>query len=90
MDGVKTLSKELIQDCGYGRIDAPVEDVVVCYNDIILVHHKVSKLWYNSYVHTMGPQVDKILRKSRGYSQNWTRWVWRTWSTSTTVSRRLA
>jgi hypothetical protein len=64
MDGVKTLSKELIQDCGYGRIKASVEDIVVCHNSIILVHHKVHELWYNSYVHTMGPQVDKILSKS--------------------------
>ncbi len=37
---------------------------MVCYNNIILVHHKVRKLWYNSYVHTMGPQVDIILCKS--------------------------
>jgi hypothetical protein len=64
MDRGETPSKELIQDCGYGRIKASVEDVVVCYNDIILVHHKVRKLWYNSYAHTMGPQVDKTLNKS--------------------------
>ncbi len=64
MDGDKTLSKELIQDCGYGHIKASVEDAVVCYNDIILVYHKVRKLWYNNYAHTMGSQVDKILGKS--------------------------
>ena len=64
IDGVETLSKELIHDCGYGHIKASVEDVVVCYNDIILVHHKVRKLWYNNCAHTLGPQVDKILGKS--------------------------
>jgi hypothetical protein len=36
----------------------------VCYNDIILVHHKVQELWYNTYTHTSGPQVGKILHKS--------------------------
>jgi hypothetical protein len=64
MDSVSTLSKELIQQCGYGTIKATVEDVVVCFNDIIMVHHRVRKLWYNSYAHTMGPQVNKILSKS--------------------------
>ncbi len=63
MDGVVTLSKELIQECGYGTIKASVEDVVVCYNNIIMVHHRVHELWYNSHAHTMGPQVDKILSK---------------------------
>ena len=64
MDGIKTLSENFIQDCGYGCVKATMEDVVVCFKDIIMVHHKVRELWYNSYTHTMGPQVDKILEKS--------------------------
>jgi hypothetical protein len=36
---------------------------VVCYNNIIMVHHRVRELWYNSHTHTMGPQVDKTLSK---------------------------
>jgi hypothetical protein len=64
MDDVKHLTNKLIQDCGYSRIKASVEDVVVCYNDIMMVHHKVCKLWYNAYAHTYGPQVNKILHKS--------------------------
>ncbi len=36
----------------------------MCYNDIIMVHHKVRELWYNAYAHTSGPQVEKIFHKS--------------------------
>jgi hypothetical protein len=54
MDGILTLSKKLIQECGYGTIKATVEDIVVCFNDIIMVHHRVRELWYNSFAHTMG------------------------------------
>ena len=64
MDGCDSLTDAILQDCGYATIKASVEDVVVCYNDIILVHHKVRELWYNAYTHTSGPQVDKILHKS--------------------------
>ena len=64
MDGCILLTEDVLQDCGYSHIKASVEDVVVCYNDIILVHNKVRELWYNAYAHTSGPQVDKILHKS--------------------------
>ncbi len=64
MDGCDSLMDAILQDCGYATIKAFVDDVAVCYNDIILVHHKVQELWYNAYTHTLGPQVDKILHKS--------------------------
>ena len=64
MDGNDTLTEDILQDCGYSTIKATVDDVMVCYNDIILVHHKVMELWYNAYAHTSGPQVDKVLQKS--------------------------
>jgi len=64
MDGSDTLTEDILQDCGYSQIKANVDDVMACYNDIILVHHKVMELWYNAYAHTSGPQVDKILHKS--------------------------
>jgi hypothetical protein len=63
MDGVVNLMEEDIRVCGYGQVKATAEDVVVCYNDIILAHRKVSELWHNGYTHTFGPQVDKILQK---------------------------
>jgi hypothetical protein len=64
MDGCDTLTEEVLQDCGYAHIKASIKDVVVCFNDIILVHNKVRELWYKAYTHTSGPQVDKILHKS--------------------------
>ena len=63
MVGVDVLNESFIQDCGYGIVKATMEDVVVCFNDIIMVHHKVCKLWHNNYVHTMGPLVSTILLK---------------------------
>jgi hypothetical protein len=41
-----------------------VDDVIVCYNDIILAHQKIIELWYNSYAQTSGPQIDRIIQKS--------------------------
>jgi hypothetical protein len=29
-----------------------------------MVHQKVQELWYNSYAHTTGPQIDRILQES--------------------------
>jgi hypothetical protein len=43
---------------------ASVEDMVMCYSNIMLVHHKIWELWYNHYAYTSRPQVDKILQKS--------------------------
>ena len=40
-----------------------MEDVLVCFNDIVMVHRKVRELWHNTYAHTMGPQVSTILSK---------------------------
>jgi hypothetical protein len=71
MDGCESLMEDVLQDCGYAHIKASVKDVIVCYNDIILVHHKVRKLWYNAYAHTSGPQVNKILYKSISVFPNW-------------------
>jgi hypothetical protein len=64
MDGRDYLTEDDVKDSGYARIKASIEDVLICYNDIILVHQKVRELWYNAYAHTSGPQVDKILQKS--------------------------
>jgi hypothetical protein len=64
MDGVVNLTEEDIRACSYGQVKAIAEDVVVCYNDIILAHCKDSELWHNGYTHTFGPQVDKIQQKS--------------------------
>jgi hypothetical protein len=64
MDGVPTLTEDILAARGFAQATANVEDVVVRYNDIILAHRKITELWYNSYAHTSGPQVDKIIQKS--------------------------
>jgi len=64
MDGCESLTDDILRECGYAQIKACVEDVVVCFNDIIMVHHKIKELWFNSFAHTSGPQIDKILHKS--------------------------
>ena len=63
LDGVDVLNESFIQDCGHGIVKATVENVVVCFNNIIMVHRKVRELWHNNYPHTMGPQVSTILSK---------------------------
>ncbi len=63
MDGVPTLTEDILEARGFAQVTANVEDVVVCYNDIILAHRKITELWYNSYAHTSDPQVDKIIQK---------------------------
>ena len=64
MDGVPTLTDEILVERGFAISSASVDDVVVCYNDIILAHRKIAELWYNGYAHTTGPQVDRIIQKS--------------------------
>jgi hypothetical protein len=64
MEGLATLTEDDICASGYAEITATAEDTVICYNDIILAHRKVTELWHNGYANSYGPQVDKILQKS--------------------------
>ncbi len=64
MDGVPTLTDNILAERGFAQATANIEDVVVCYNDIILAYRKITELWYNNYAHTTGPQIDKIIQKS--------------------------
>ena len=63
-DGPSVLTEDFIRECGFTRIKATADDVVICYNDIMYVHQKVRELWYNRSSNTLGPQIDKILQKS--------------------------
>jgi hypothetical protein len=40
------------------------DDVVTCFNDIILAHCQIQTMWHNPVANTYGPQVDCILLKS--------------------------
>jgi hypothetical protein len=64
LDGVPLLTEDILEARGFSQVTGNVEDVVMCYNNIILGHAKITKLWYNGYNHTSGPQVDKIIQKS--------------------------
>jgi hypothetical protein len=64
MDGVPTLTDDILAARGFALSSANVDDVMVCYNDIILAHQKIMELWYNGYAHTSGPQIDRIIQKS--------------------------
>jgi hypothetical protein len=44
MEGLATLTENDIRAGGYGEVKATAEDVVVCYNNIILAHRKVTEL----------------------------------------------
>ncbi len=63
-DGTPTLTEDFIRECGFTRIKASADNVVVYYNDIIYVHQKVWELWFSKALNTLGPQVDQILQKS--------------------------
>ena len=64
MDGIDTLTDDILEACRFAEVTGNIEDVVMCYSDIILTHRKITELWYNSYAHTNGPQLDKIIQKS--------------------------
>jgi hypothetical protein len=61
-NGVGMLNAGYLQRCGYHMISS--DDVVTCYNEIILGHWKIWDGWHNPVTNTWGPQVDCILLKS--------------------------
>jgi len=44
MDGVTVLTDNLLAARGFAQVTANVEDVMVCYNDIILAHRKIVEI----------------------------------------------
>jgi hypothetical protein len=62
-DGVTILTNDILEARCFAQVTATLEDVMMCYNHIILAHRKIIELWYNAYAHTSGPQVDKIIQK---------------------------
>ncbi len=64
-DGVPTLTIEFIHECGYNSfLPEDADDVIICYNDVILVHRKVVTGWYNHRTGRSGPLVEYILKKA--------------------------
>jgi hypothetical protein len=64
-DGVSALTIGFIHECGYDSISVEAsEDVLLCYNDIILVHRKVVAGWTNYRTGRSGPTVEYIIEKA--------------------------
>jgi hypothetical protein len=60
--GVAQLDAAFLERCGFNMIST--DDVVTCYNNIIVAHRRICELWFNPTANTYGPQVDRILLKS--------------------------
>ena len=63
--GVSILMEKFICDCGYNSFSPEsTEEVLFCYNDIMMVHRKVVAGWVNSCSGRSGPSVEYILEKA--------------------------
>ncbi len=64
-DSLAELTIDFIHERGYDSItvEAP-EDILICYNDIILVHRNVVADWMNFRTGRSGPTVEYILKKA--------------------------
>jgi hypothetical protein len=63
--GVMVLSEKFICNCGYNSFSPEsMEEVLFCYNDIMMVHQKVIAGWVNSCSGQSSPSVKYILEKA--------------------------
>jgi hypothetical protein len=64
-DGVKALTEWIIHNCGYKSIHADhPDDILLCFNEIILIHKVVVQGWHNPRTQFCGPVVEYILEKA--------------------------
>jgi hypothetical protein len=61
-NGVAQLDASFLELCGFHMIST--DNVVTCYNDIIVAHRRICESWLNPIANTYGPQVKWILLKS--------------------------
>ncbi len=62
--GVMVLTEKLICDCGYNSFSPEsMEEVLFCYNDIMMVHQKVVAGWINSCSGRSGPSIELSRRR---------------------------
>ncbi len=63
-DGVDVLTERIIHNCGYKSIHADhPDDILLCFNEIILIHKVVVQGWRNPWMQFCGPVVEYILEK---------------------------
>ncbi len=62
---MELLKEKIIHNCGYKSIhvDHP-EDILLCFNEIILIHKTVVQGWRNPWTQFCGPVVEYILEKA--------------------------
>jgi hypothetical protein len=64
-DSVEVLTKCIISNCGYKSIQADhPDDILLCFNEIILLHKVVVQGWRNPWTQFCGPIVVYILKKA--------------------------
>ncbi len=63
--GVDILNEMIISKCGYQSfyVDHP-EDVLLCFQEIVNIHHVVVQSWTNTRTHFSSPVVEYILEKA--------------------------
>ncbi len=63
--GVESLTETIISKCGYQlfHVNHP-EYVLLCFQEIINIHHVVVQIWTNTRTHFSGPVVEYILEKA--------------------------
>jgi hypothetical protein len=65
LDGVEVLTEATISKCGYRSIHANYPDnVLLCFKEIINIHHIVVQTWMNTRTYFSGPVVEYILKKA--------------------------
>jgi hypothetical protein len=63
--GVMVVTEKFICNCGYKSFSPEsMEEVLFCYNDIMMVHRKVIRGWVNSCSGQSGPSIKYILEKA--------------------------
>jgi hypothetical protein len=62
IDGYDPLTKVIIHNCGYMKLNTTT-DILHSYQDIIILHRTVYKHWVNTHTQYKGPQLDQILEK---------------------------
>ena len=64
-DGVDVLNEMIISNCGYQSFHVDhLEDVLLCFQEIINLHRVVVQTWTNTRTHFSRPVMEYILKKA--------------------------